>query len=126
MPTTEMIAMVAVVAAIALVIIHLFRLVSVNIRHRTLRRMIETNPESAERLLDQVREPAVEHDDERLGIILVAIGIAMLGASMTAGSVGGWTDYGIGGALFPLIVGIALWWRHARIERNRRRREQGQ
>ena len=126
MPTTEMILAVAMVAAVALVIIHLLRLVSTGIRHKTLRRVIETNPESAERLIEQFPEPVAQSSDDRIGIILVAIGIAMIGASMTAGATGGWTDYGVGGALFPLLVGGALWLRHVMAERARRRREQGQ
>ena len=125
MPTTEMILSVTLVAAVALVIIHLIRLMSANIRHKTLRRVIETHPESAERLIEQqMAEPATQSGDDRLGMILVAIGIAMIGASMTAGATGGWTDYGIGGALFPLLVGAALWLRHIFVERARRR-EQG-
>ena len=121
-----MILSIAMVAAIALVIIHLIRLVSTGIRHRTLRRVIESNPDSAERLLEQMPDGNSHGGgDDRLGLILVAVGIAMLGASMTAGATGGWTDYGVGAALFPLLVGAALWIRHAIVERARRR-EAGQ
>jgi len=126
MPTTEMIVMVAIVAAAVLVLVHLLRLAGTAIRHRTLRRAIEIHPEQAEQLLKQIPEPQGAGGDDRLGMILVAVGVAMIGASMTAGATGGWVDYGIGGALFPLFVGGALWLRHGLTERARRRREQGQ
>jgi hypothetical protein len=120
MPATEMIIMIAIVAALALVTIQLFRLAATGIRHRTVRQVIDRDPSAAEAVMAELRMPETPRGDDRLGIILVAFGLAMIGASVFAGHRGNWADYGIAGALFPLIVGAALWLRHYAIERARR------
>ena len=120
MPATEMIVSVAIVAALALVVIQLLRLAEAAVRHRTVRRVIDRDPTIAERLIGELDTPKERGGDDRLGIILVAFGAAMIGASIFAGHRGDWADYGIAGALFPLIVGAALWLRHYAIERARR------
>ena len=121
MPATEMIVMVAIVAALALVAIQLFRLAATAIRHKTVRRVIERDPAAAEAVIAELRMPEASGGDDRLGLILLALGIATLAASFTAGETGGWTDYGVGAAMFPLIVGAALMLRHYVIERAMRR-----
>jgi hypothetical protein len=120
MPATEMITVVAIVAALALVAIQLLRLAEAAVRHRTVRRVVDRDPAVAERLIGELDVPKERAGDDRLGIILVAFGAAMIGASILAGAQGDWTRYGIAGALFPLIVGAALWLRHYAIERARR------
>lgn len=119
MPATEMIVSIAVVAALALVGIQLLRLAATAIRHMTMRRVIDRDPKAAEAVIAELRMPETPSGDDRLGIILVAFGVAMIGASILAAR-GHWADYGIAGALFPLIVGAALWLRHYAIERARR------
>lgn len=121
MPATEMIVMVAAFSALALGFIQLLRLVSTAITHRTIRQAIDRDPNSAEPLLERLTTPRESRGDDRLGLILLAIGVATLGASFTAGDTGGWTDYGIGAAMFPLIVGAALMLRHYFVERAKRR-----
>jgi hypothetical protein len=121
MPATEMIVMVAAFSALALGFVQLLRLVGTAITHRTIRRAIDRDPASAEPLLERLATPGESRGDDRLGLILLAIGIATLGASFTAGDTGGWTDYGIGAAMFPLIVGAALMLRHYLVERAKRR-----
>ena len=121
MPATEMIVMVAAFTTLALGFIQLLRLVGTAITHRTIRRAIDRDPTSAEPLLERLTTPRESHGDDRLGLILLTIGIATLGASFTAGDTGGWTDYGIGAAMFPLFVGAALMLRHYFVERPRRR-----
>ena len=121
MPATEMIVTVAMVAALALVAIQLFRLAATAIRHKTVRRVIERDPAAAEAVIAELRMPEATGGDDRLGLILLALGIATLAASFTAGETGGWTDYGVGAAMFPLIVGAALMLRHYVIERAKRR-----
>ena len=118
MPTTEMIGMIAVVAALALGFIHLLRLFGVMILHRTVRRVVDRDPSSAETLIAQLAQPA--QGDGRLSTILVAVGIAMIAASIVIGDTS-WMHYGIAAALFPLILGTALWLRLFLIERARRR-----
>ena len=121
MPATEMLALIAAFAALALSFIQLLRLVGTAIKHSTIRRAIDREPSTAEPLLERLMSPQQERaGDDRLGIILVAFGAAMIGASIIAGDVGDWTRYGVAGALFPLIVGAALWLRHYAIERARR------
>jgi hypothetical protein len=119
MPATEMIVSIAVVAALALVGIQLLRLAATAIRHMTMRRVIDRDPKAAEAVIAELRTPETPSGDDRLGIILVAFGVAMIGASILAAR-GHWADYGIAGALFPLIVGAALWLRHYAIKRARR------
>jgi len=121
MPATEMIVSVAIISALALVVIQLLRLASTAIRHRTIRQVIDKDPKAAEAVISELRTPETPGGDDRLGLILLALGIAMLGASFTAGDTGGWTDYGVGASMFPLIVGAALMLRHYMIERARRR-----
>ena len=124
MPTTEMIVMVAVITAFTMGAIHLFRLVQAGIAHRTIRRVIDKDPQTAEALILRVTEPPSSGaGDDRTAVVLIAIGLAMIGASLIAGERGDWTAYGVGGALFPLLIGIALWLRHSAIERARRRGE---
>lgn len=121
MPATEMIVSIAVVTALALMVIHFFRLLGIAIRHKTVRRVIERDPAAAESVISELSKPDVPAGDDRLGLILFALGVATLAASFTAGETGGWTDYGVGAAMFPLIVGAALMARHFLIERARRR-----
>jgi hypothetical protein len=121
MPVTEMIVMVAVFAAMALSFIHLLRLVGTVIMHRTIRRAVEVSPETAEPLLARLETSASpKFGDDRLSVLLIAFGIAMVAASIVIGDPG-WMHYGVAGALFPLIIGTALWLRLVFIERARRR-----
>jgi Na+/proline symporter len=122
MPATEMIVMIALFAAVALGVIQLLRLVATAITHRTIRRAIDREPSTAEPLLERLTAPQkAPADDDRLAIILIALGLAMIGGSLIADDTGAWMRYAIGGALFPLLIGAALWLRHYAIERSRRR-----
>ena len=124
MPATEMIVSVAVAAVIALIVIQLFRLFQTAIRHKTVRKVIEKDPGIAEKAIEELSKAPETAGDDRLGLILLALGIATLAASFTAGDTGGWTDYGVGASMFPLIVGAALMVRHFVIERTRRGQQQ--
>ena len=122
MPVTEMIIGVAGGSFLLLGAIALFRLVGIWITHQTIRMAIEKDPSIAEPLLDRMAAPAESStSDDRIGLILFAVGVATVLASLTAGDTGGWTDYGIGAAMFPLIVGIALMGRYFWIQRAKRR-----
>ena len=121
MPTTEMVVMVAVVAALVLGFISVVRLLAMWIAHRTILRAVERNPDSAQPLLAQLAMPKSGGEgDERLSIILVAVGIAMIVASVIINDPS-WMHYAIAAAIFPLIVGTALWLRQFIMERTRRR-----
>ena len=117
MPATEMIVTVAIAAALVLAFIHILRLIGTAMLHRTVSKVIERDPSNAEALIARLGEPASPNGDDRLAVILVAIGLAMIGASLIGDDTGTWMRYGIGGALFPLLIGAALWLRHHAIKR---------
>jgi hypothetical protein len=120
MPLTEMVVMVAIAAAIVLAFIHIVRLLGTLVLHRTIRKMAESDPAAAQGLVAQLAAPAQGSGDDRLSTILVAIGIAMIVGSIVIGDPR-WMHYAVAGALFPLIVGTALWLRQFMLERARRR-----
>ena len=119
MPVTEMIVMVSVFAAVALSFVHVLRLIGTIVIHRTIRRAVEVDPGTALPLLDSLAAPDGKGGDDRLSVLLIAVGIAMVAASIVIGDPG-WMHYGIAAALFPLIVGTALWLRLFFLERARR------
>ena len=121
MPTTEMIAMIAVVSALALGFIHLLRLVGTLVMHRTIRKAAEKDPTALQPLIAAMISPRdPDGGDSRLSTILVALGIATIVASVIINDPR-WMHYALAAAVFPLIVGTALWLRLFLIERARRR-----
>ncbi|HEX6603300.1 MAG TPA: hypothetical protein VF027_00285, partial [Sphingomicrobium sp.] len=110
MPATEMIVMIAVVSAVALSFIHVVRLVGTAIIHKTVRRAVDRDPAAAEGLIAELARPRPPSGDDRLSVILVALGIAMVAASVVINDPA-WMHYGVAAALFPLIIGTALWLR---------------
>ena len=84
MPMTEMIAMIAIVAALALSFIHVLRLLGTLILHKTVRRVIDRDPDRAEALVAGLSRPPEQSGDDRLSTILIAFGIAMIAASLVA------------------------------------------
>ena len=121
MPLTEMIVTVAIVSALVLGFVALLRLWSTVIVHKTIRRAVETNPQLAESLLGKLTEPKERSGDDRLALILVAIGIAMGGATLIAIDDPGLIRAGLAAALFPLVVGGAIWLRFRAAERAKMR-----
>ena len=121
MAWTAMVMSIALVAAVALVLIASFRLVSTLIAHRTMRKAVESNPELAPELLNKLTERRESSGDDRLAIVLLAIGVAMAVAPVIAIDDRGILRFAIGAALFPLLVGGALWLRSFAAERARRR-----
>ena len=121
MAWTAMVMSIALVAAVALVLIALFRLVSTLIAHRTMRKAVESNPELAPELLNKLTERRESPGDDRLAIILLAIGVAMAVAPVIAIDDRGILRFAIGAALFPLLVGGALWLRFRAAQRARPR-----
>jgi len=120
MPSTEMIVIVAAFAALSLGGIHLLRLIGVVILHRTIRKAIDRDPNAAEPLLTRLSASAeASGGDDRTATLLIALGIAMVVASLVIGDPG-WMRYAIAGAAFPLIIGTALWLRHYTLNRSRR------
>jgi hypothetical protein len=118
-----MIVMIAVVSALALSFIHVVRLAGTAIMHKTARRMVDRDPASAEAMIARLGSVPEQAGDDRLATILIAFGIALIAASTVINDPG-WVHYGIAGALFPLIIGTALWLRLFILERARRRASQ--
>lgn len=120
MPATEMIVMIAAFSAMVLAAIHVLRLLGTLAVHRTLRKAIEVDPGSAGPLLETLETPREQKGDDRLSILLIAFGIAMVAASLVIGDPT-WMHYGVAAALFPLIMGSALGLRVYILNRNRAR-----
>ncbi len=117
MPVTEMVIGVAVGLFFLLGFIHLFRLIQAWMLHRTLRAAIKQDSEQAGLLIDRIGQGGLNGSqsdsagDDRTGLVLIALGIALAGFSMIAGDPE-WQRYGLGAALFPALVGAALLIRH--------------
>ena len=117
--------LVAVFSAVILGFINVMRLIGSVMLHRTLRRALDRDPASAGPLIERLGATGVGNsDDGRLSTILVAIGIAMIAASVIIGDPN-WMHYGVAAALFPLIVGTALWLR-LYVQRRKGVRDSGQ
>src|SRR5687767_4943506 len=119
MPWSEMLVMVTAFSALALTAIHVLRLIGVAVMHRTIRKAIDKDPAAAEPLLTRLSAPAEPRGDDRTATLLIALGIAMLVASLIIGDIN-WMHYAIAGAVFPLIIGSALWLRHYKLNRSPR------
>jgi hypothetical protein len=121
MPMTEMVVMVAVVSALVLGFIALLRLMATVITHKTIRKAVETNPQLAEGLLQKLTDRKERSGDDRLAMILVAIGVAMAAAPIIAIDDPGIVRLALAASLFPLLVGATLWLRFRAVERAQRR-----
>jgi hypothetical protein len=103
--------LIAVFSAVILGFVNVLRLIGSVMLHRTLRRALDRDPASAAPLIQQLAASGQGNsDDSRLSTILVAIGIALIAASVVIGDPS-WMHYGVAAALFPLLVGTALWLR---------------
>jgi len=95
--------------------IYFLRLMQAWLLHRTLRRAIDRDSALAPTLVDRIGDigvqPVGSGSDDRTGLILIAAGLALAGFSLIVGD-RVWVHYGLGGALFPLLIGGALLVRH--------------
>jgi Flp pilus assembly protein TadB len=82
--------------------------------------VVDRDPSHAEALLAQLATPRSANGDDRLATILVSLGIAMIAASVVINDPS-WVHYGVAAALFPLIIGTALWLRAFVMARTGRR-----
>jgi hypothetical protein len=122
MPATEMITGVSAGLFLLLAFIFFLRLVEAWMLHRTLRDAIRADSAHAGMLADRIGRSDLglprggSGSDDRTGIVLVALGIALAGFSLIVGDPQ-WLRYGLGAALFPALVGAALLIRHAIVRR---------
>jgi Flp pilus assembly protein TadB len=117
-----MVVMVAVTAAMLLAFIHVVRLASALLLHKTIRKAINRDPAKADELIARLGDPSSGGDDDRFSTILISIGVAMIAATLVIGEPE-WLRYGVAAALFPLLVGIALWLRLFIQRRTKRARQ---
>ena len=120
MPVTEMITMSAIGLFILLGFIYFMRLIQAWMLHRSLREAIKKDSAHAELLVDRIGRGDLDRaeagTDDRTGMVLVAIGIAIAGFSLIANQQD-WLRLGLGAALFPTLVGAALLLRHYLLRR---------
>ena len=121
MPWTEMVVTIAIAAGLVLAFIAIVRLGMTLITHRTLRKAVETNPELAQSVLVNLSERKERSSDDKLALVLIAIGVAMAVAPMIAIDDRGIVRFAIAAALFPLLVGGVLWLRYRAAQRARAR-----
>ena len=123
MPVTEMIVGLSVGVFSLLGFIYLLRLIQAWLLHRTLRDAIKRDSAHGGMLVDRIgrgdltelgQDPGT---DDRTGLVLLALGIAMAGFSLIVGDPQ-WLRYGLGAALFPSLVGAALLVRHHMLSRS--------
>jgi hypothetical protein len=117
MPMTEMISGITGGFLMLVAFVYFLRLVQAWFLHLTLRRAIDRDSALAPTLIERIgggdigAPPVVSGNDDRTGLILVAAGLALAGFSLIVGD-RVWVHYGLGGALFPLLIGGALLVRH--------------
>lgn len=121
MPVTEMITIAAIGLFFLLGFIYFLRLIQAWLLHRSLREAIKRDSAHAGMLVDRIGRGDLSRievgSDDRTGLVLVAIGIAIAGFSLIANQQD-WLRLGLGAALFPTLVGAALLLRHYLLRRN--------
>ena len=123
MPVTEMITISSIALFFLLGFIFFLRLIQAWMLHRTLREAISKDSAQAGMLVDRIGSGelggsrAGTSSDDRTGLVLIAIGVALAGFSLIVGEPD-WLRYGLGAALFPGLVGAALLLRHRMLRRS--------
>jgi hypothetical protein len=91
-----------------LIVSHLGRLYRTSVQHRTIREAISRDNASVPALLAGIEEPQPgTANDDRTGIVLIALALALFGFGLLQGDPDDLRNMG-GAALFPGFVGIAL------------------
>lgn len=120
MPVTEMITIASIGLFFLLGFIYFLRLIQAWMLHRSLREAIKKDSAHAAMLVDRIGRGDLNRieagTDDRTGLVLVAIGIAIAGFSLIANQQD-WLRLGLGAALFPTLVGAALLIRHYLLRR---------
>lgn len=114
----ETIAVVGVSLCMVTAFVYFLKLIQAWMLHRTLRNAIERDSSIVGDLVDKIDRADWADtgrqrlgSDDRNGLVLVAIGLAAFGFAVVVNDPE-WLRYGIGAALFPLLVGMALLARH--------------
>ena len=109
MPTsvTDMIIMVSIGVLLLVAFRYLLDFVQMWMAHKTVRNAIREKSEGAAELLANLSNPPSRTQDDRTGLVLVAIGVALIGFTLIVGDPD-WLRYGLGASLFPILVGAVL------------------
>ena len=114
----EMVAIIGVSLCMLTGFIYFLMLLQAWMLHRTLRNAIEKDSKIAGDLVEKIdRNDWADRgrlrlgSDDRNGLVLVAIGLALFGFAVIVNDPGSVREV-IGAALFPLLVGLALLARH--------------
>jgi hypothetical protein len=114
------------IIVVALTAMQLGRLIQARMIHTSLRRAMATDRGLAEDLatkLDFVGTGQEQRNDDRNGLILVAIGVATAGFGLIQGEAG--LRAMLGAALFPLLIGAALLLRDWMVKRTAAKKPAG-
>lgn len=108
----DIIISIAAATALVLIVNQLGRVLRAMMLHRTIRKSMIHGSNLTPELLDKIEEqkPSRIGGDDRTGLVLMAIGLAILGYGGIAGSSGDLLDL-VGISLFPLLVGAVLFGR---------------
>ena len=124
MPVTEMIVGISGGLFVLIGFVFLVRLGQAWFLHRTLREAIGRDSPIAADLVEKIDKVAMRgpptQSDDRSGLVLIALGVAMAGFSIIADEAS-WARFGVGAALFPFLVGVVLLGRHLWLRRASRR-----
>ena len=121
MPSTEMAVMITMTLCLLIGFIFILRFFRAWQLHRTLRKAIERDSASAPALIERIEAMETGRsalgNDDRNGMVLIALAVAMAGFAMIAIDDPGVVRLFIGGALFPLLVGAVLLLRRKLLKR---------
>jgi len=112
---------IAIAAAVVLIAGQIGRVLRTMILHRTIRRGFMEGSPLAPELIDRIdqKRTSQSFSDDRIGVVLIALGLAVFGFGIIAGGDPDDVRAAVGSSLFPLLVGAALLGRHLVIRRAR-------
>ena len=108
-PASDVFITIALITGAVLILVQLGRLLRARMLHKTIRDAISRDNAAVPELLAGIGEgqsPAGLNDD-RTGIVLIALGLALLAFAALQGSEDALRQMG-GASVFPIFVGIAL------------------
>jgi len=116
----DIIMTIALATAVILIVNQIGRILRARMLHRTIREGLSRDSNLTPELLDRIddEKPATGSGDDRIAVVLIAIGLAVLGYGLITGDADDIRNM-TGIALFPLLVGGALLGRHIVVRRLR-------
>jgi hypothetical protein len=109
---SDMILLIALGATLIVLIYQTSRIWRTSILHRSVREAIKADPSMLPILLERIDEPRTrDSGDDRIGLVLMALGAALLGFGILQGDSEAIRNLS-GLALFPTFVGAVLFIRH--------------